>query len=190
MRIKDDQKTEAIYKATLALIQQMGFGGITMAKIAKEAGIATGTLYIYFKNKEELINSLYLHLKRKEASDLFENVNLNDPLKVLLKQVFVNALKGMISASAEMVFMEQYYRSPYIEKAVHTEAIQLLEPLFTIIERGKKEHLIKDINIELIMAYVVGGICEFAAVIQHKEVVLDDVNIDTMFAMLWDGIKS
>ncbi|MBK7429323.1 MAG: helix-turn-helix transcriptional regulator [Saprospiraceae bacterium] len=36
-----------------------GYTDLRMADVAKEAGMATGTLYIYFKNKEELINTLF-----------------------------------------------------------------------------------------------------------------------------------
>ncbi len=63
MRIKDLNKIDFIFKASLNLIFKDGIAGLTMAKIAQKAGIATGTLYIYFKNKEELVNELYKSVK-------------------------------------------------------------------------------------------------------------------------------
>lgn len=190
MRAKDEQKIDAIYNATLSLTQQMGFGGITMARIARDAGIATGTLYIYFKNKEELINSLYLHLKRKKARSFIADMDFDKPLKVVLKQMFTMMLKGAVSESAEMAFLEQYHRSPYIDEAVQTEAMQLFQPFFDIIERGQKEFLIKDVKMDLIMAYLSGSMHEFAALIQDHRMPLNENTFDLMFNMVWDGLKT
>ncbi len=50
MKPRDDNKIEQVYKATLRLVRAKGLAGITINEIAKEAKIATGTLYIYFKN--------------------------------------------------------------------------------------------------------------------------------------------
>ena len=62
MRVKDFSKIDIVFKATLRLIQTQGIAGITMSKIAKESTLATGTLYIYFKNKEKGIK-LFRFLK-------------------------------------------------------------------------------------------------------------------------------
>jgi len=190
MRAKDEQKIGAIYKATLSLTQQMGFGGITMARIAREAGIATGTLYIYFKNKEELINSLYLHLKRQKAKNFLMDMNFANPLKVVLKQMFTKMLIGAVNESAELAFLEQYHRSPFIDEAVQTEAMQLFQPFFDIIERGQKEFLIKDVKMDLILAYLSGIMHEFSALIQDNHMPLNDDTFDLMFNMVWDGLKT
>ncbi|EAY29011.1 TetR/AcrR family transcriptional regulator [Microscilla marina] len=116
MRVKDERKIEVIYEATLHLIQEVGIAGITVAKIAKEAKLATGTVYIYFKNKEELINQLYLHLKKQTTENLFVGFDPTEPIKVCMKKLFVNALKNKMASFKEGVFMEQYYHSPYISQ--------------------------------------------------------------------------
>ena len=59
MKPKDDKKLRAITRATFALVEQTGLSGLTMAAIAREAGLATGTLYVYFKSKEDLLTGLY-----------------------------------------------------------------------------------------------------------------------------------
>ena len=55
MKPRDENKILDIYRATLELVKETGLAGITMGQIAKEAGLATGTVYIYFNNKEDLI---------------------------------------------------------------------------------------------------------------------------------------
>eukprot|EP01030_Chromulinospumella_sphaerica_P026789 gene26789-27011_t len=55
MKPKDDEKQRAIAQATFDLVAQTGLSGLTMAEIARAAGIATSTLYVYYPSKDELI---------------------------------------------------------------------------------------------------------------------------------------
>jgi len=50
--------SQQIVFASLQAFLKFGFHNTSMAKIAKEMGIAKGTLYLYFKSKEELINKI------------------------------------------------------------------------------------------------------------------------------------
>ena len=75
MKLRDDKKTEQIFGAALGLVKEKGLAGITMCEIAKEAGLATGTLYIYFKNKEELINILFAECRKASVENYFHQYN-------------------------------------------------------------------------------------------------------------------
>ena len=46
MKPKDDEKQRAIAQATFELVAQTGLSGLTLADIARAAGIATSTLYV------------------------------------------------------------------------------------------------------------------------------------------------
>lgn len=53
-------KREAILRAALRLIARAGLHDAPMAAVAREAGVAAGTPYVYFASKEAMINALYL----------------------------------------------------------------------------------------------------------------------------------
>ncbi|WP_413737566.1 TetR/AcrR family transcriptional regulator [Sodalis sp. RH21] len=57
-----EEKRVAILNAAVDAVAEMGLSAPT-AKIAKNAGIGDGTLFVYFANKEELFNQLYLYIK-------------------------------------------------------------------------------------------------------------------------------
>src|SRR5208282_5539534 len=59
--LSEDKRT-AILEAATELVALLGVSAPT-AKIAKGAGVAGGTLFTYFANKDELLNRLYLELK-------------------------------------------------------------------------------------------------------------------------------
>jgi AcrR family transcriptional regulator len=59
---RSEDKRAAILKAATETVAMLGVSAPT-AKIAKGAGVAEGTLFTYFSNKDELLNQLYLELK-------------------------------------------------------------------------------------------------------------------------------
>jgi AcrR family transcriptional regulator len=80
-RIKSPEKRSAILQAAVREIAEVGLGAPT-AKIARRAGLAAGTLFTYFANKEELLNELYLELK----IEVYRRVNTNFPRRANLEQ--------------------------------------------------------------------------------------------------------
>lgn len=190
MRPKDENKILAIYAATLYLNEALGFAGMTMSKIAKEAGIATGTLYIYFKNKHELINSLYLHLKKQKAKNILNDLNLEQPYKVLFKKLFISSLANAISDFREYAFLEQYFRSPFIDESVKIEGMQPFEPIFQIVEQARKNMVIKDLETIYIFASMNGLLNEFTKLIKENQIKWNEHSQQVMFDVLWDSIKN
>ena len=52
-------KREAILRAAIKVFAQKGYFSSKVADIAKEAGIADGTVYLYFKSKDEILHSIF-----------------------------------------------------------------------------------------------------------------------------------
>ena len=80
-RLKSPEKRIAILDAAVHEIAEAGLGAPT-AKIAKRAGVAEGTLFTYFANKEELLNELYFELK----IEVYKRLNANFPHKGSLER--------------------------------------------------------------------------------------------------------
>ena len=70
--LSEDKRT-AILEAATEVVAMLGVSAPT-AKIAKSAGVAEGTLFTYFANKDELLNRLYLELKMdlRDAKSLID----------------------------------------------------------------------------------------------------------------------
>src|ERR1700741_198667 len=60
---RPEDKRAKLLDAALELFETRGFDGVAVPEIAKAAGVATGTLYLYFKDKAALVNALYRHWK-------------------------------------------------------------------------------------------------------------------------------
>ena len=65
-------KRDAILAAALRLITRFGLHNTPMSAVAREAGVAVGTVYLYFPSKEAMINALYLHVLEDRNSSLYD----------------------------------------------------------------------------------------------------------------------
>jgi len=189
MRVKDLSKIDLVFKSTLKLIRNHGIAGITMARIAKESNLATGTLYIYFKNKEELINALYHKLEKDASTRFLAGYNPDLPYKECLKRVWVNYLNHRINFHDESIFMEQYYYSSYITLAQKQLAEEMKQPVYKIINRGKEEGIVTTkIETEILFSAMIGFIRELADEHVENRLVMIKQRIDQAFELSWKMI--
>lgn len=70
MARRTGEKYFAILEAAVKTFARFGFHGTRVADIAREAGVADGTVYIYFRNKEDILTSLFQELMDRFVSDL------------------------------------------------------------------------------------------------------------------------
>jgi TetR/AcrR family fatty acid metabolism transcriptional regulator len=70
MRRKNSDKHQRILDAAIKVFAQKGFFQSKVAEIAREAGVADGTVYLYFKNKDDLLVSIF-EVKMREVISRF-----------------------------------------------------------------------------------------------------------------------
>jgi AcrR family transcriptional regulator len=121
-RAKSPKKRQAILDAAVQEIAESGLGAST-AKIAARAGIAAGSLFTYFPNKETLLNELYLQLK----SEVYDKVNVEFPQKASLRQrvwhVWVNYLDWAIDSPERRKVSVQLHVSDVLTRETRARSI-------------------------------------------------------------------
>ncbi len=80
----DELMKEAIFKATIAVLGAQGVKGMTMDRVAAEAGVAKGSLYRYFHSKRDLLEFAYAKVTAPIFQVLEDLVNQNEPAVVKL----------------------------------------------------------------------------------------------------------
>jgi AcrR family transcriptional regulator len=187
---RDDKKVEVIYKATLLLVKEYGLSGITMNMIAKEAKLATGTVYVYFTNKEELIINLFNICANNYAQSYFINVAPEADFKKNFKKIWMNIANHNIRFFDQMIFLEQCFHSPFISDEIRGIAKEKFKPWYNFIERGKKEKLIKDLDTVWLLIYVRGTIREMVKQSNYSSKKLSPAIMEKMFGLCWGGISN
>lgn len=190
MKPKDADKLKAIAKATFTLVEQTGLSGLTMAAIARQAGLATGTLYVYFKSKEELLVALYEQAKTAVAARLMEGDDPEAPFRSRFQRMWLNWLDNRLSHYAEMVFVEQYYNSPWFSDSSRELSARLIKDWTDVIESAKAQQILKDVPTVLLINSFAGSVRETANLLRSGALQRTEENLALAFGLCWDGIKA
>lgn len=192
MRTKDETKVQLILGTALKMIERVGLAGLKMSDLAKEAGVATGTVYIYFEDKNQLIRELYLYLMHYNTANLNQPISANEPLKIKIKKMARNYLDNNTNNPEHSAFLEQYFRSPYFyeDDAAHQAEELALQPIYSLLVEGQRQSLIKDADPELLVTLVCGMLNEVAKVSIYTQKPITNAEWELTFSVLWDGIRA
>ncbi|WHX51278.1 TetR/AcrR family transcriptional regulator [Paenibacillus woosongensis] len=87
MTSRKQEKFEMILDAAQKVIAENGFHGSQVSKIAKEAGVADGTIYLYFKKKEDILISLFEDRLGKLVDRFNSSIQETDTAEQALRKV-------------------------------------------------------------------------------------------------------
>lgn len=183
-----NQKRQDILKAARVLFMDKGFHNTKMEDIALAAGVGKGTLYEYFKNKQDIFDEGCIEYVDKMIEGLRTISSMDKGFKEKLLILFNEKLK-MESEIADMT-LDNILSSKNIisEKTVKTiiEKIgEVYRIIANIIDRGKEEGLvIKNVQSEILACMLVGTMNEYFRLRLFKrecEIKEDDVIFDLLF---------
>jgi len=187
---KDDEKLQSIARATFTLVEQTGLSGLTMAAIAREAGLATGTLYVYFKSKEELLVALYERAKTETAASLMQGDDPSAPFRTRFQRMWTNWLEHRLDSYAQVVFLEQYYNSPWFTEESRNLSARLFKDWVDLIETAKAQQILKDVPTPMLLNTLGGSVRETANMLRSGALARTDEHLAMAFGLCWDGIKA
>jgi AcrR family transcriptional regulator len=189
-RTKSNEKRIALLNATLHLVNNKGFHDAPMSKIAKMAGVSPATIYIYFENKQDLINKLYLETKASFSDYAFKDYSPNLPVKNGFELIWRNIAHFKIHQVDEAVFLSQCdYINTMIDEASRQEGLKNLQPLLDLWECGQKERIIKSISPYLLYAYTIYPIGFLMTMQKRNDFELTEDNLSEAFESAWNSIK-
>lgn len=81
MREKDQSKKAKIIQAVFEIVDRDGLAGLAFGKIAKWAGISSGTPYVYYRDKTDMLSQIYVAAKQQLESGLDEQLAQTDSTK-------------------------------------------------------------------------------------------------------------
>tara|TARA_R110000764_G_scaffold4063_2_gene16783 strand:- start:352 stop:936 length:585 start_codon:yes stop_codon:yes gene_type:complete len=187
---KSIDKRNALINATIDLVNNDGFHATPMSKIAKMACVSPATIYLYFENKQDLVNKTYIEVKSNYTAYAFatydESMSVEKGFEVIWKRIADFKLKE----SAHAMFLAQCDNTPMIDEESRQEGIKHLQPLLELWARGKKEGIIKPLSDYMLYAYSINPL-SFLMITQNRgSVKLDTKELDQAFEAAWSSIKA
>lgn len=162
---KDKPKYKQIIDAAVVVIAENGYHHAQVSKIAKQAGVADGTIYLYFKNKEDILISLFEEkmgqFVRSIRNKMVEKENTIEQLEVLIRSHFQMLAEDHHLAIVTQLELRQSNKDIRlkINKVLKEYLLLVDEVLHNGVETGL---LSQDLDIRLARQMVFGTIDEVA----------------------------
>lgn len=180
---------EAILKAALTLFAERGFHGTAVPLLAEHAGVATGSIYRHFENKEALANALYQHWRHAQLQAWFGDFPTGLSERAQFHELWRRMARFYQDNPLVFTWLEQHNHAAYLDDESRKATRMVLKPTTMFLEVAAQKQLVKDLPPKLLVALADGvflGMLRFAAA-QHFKLT-DDV-LDAAEQCAWEAIR-
>jgi AcrR family transcriptional regulator len=185
-----DNKRQIILKTALELFANHGFYATPTSLIAARAGVANGTLFYYFKTKEELINILYLETKDAFFENITKEYNPSGDIKKRIYNIWINTLSWAIQNPNDFKFLQQFSNSPFINQLTYEQISHHYKFIEDQFEEGIIRKLIKNMPVSLLLQISLFQIYGFILYLyENPSNRSNEAIMEMAFTSFWDSIK-
>ena len=165
VRVTGGDKREAILRAATSVFAHNGYFNSKVADIAREAGVADGTVYLYFKSKEEILHSIFdrsvddaLAAARKQIE------SISDPREKLRRIALLHLERLGADRDLAVVFQVELRGSTkFMEEFSAAGFAEYLTLIRSSFEEGQRAGMFRaDLNANVVAKILFGALDEMA----------------------------
>jgi len=138
-----EQRRAAILEAAREELKQNGYSGMTIENIAKRAELAKGTIYLYFKDKEDITNTMLIEANREIleiVSTSAKQAKTGRDQLVYAARKFLRFRQNNVDIFFYTMLMERFAEfRPERKAAIYDSFSQYREFFLSVLEKGKKD---------------------------------------------------
>ena len=162
MRKREGNKEQAILDAAVKVFAQHGYHRSKISSIADQAGIATGSIYLYYKNKESILLKIFDQLWTELTDGLRKTVKRSDIEPSQKLDLVIDKLFDLFVANpalASVFVNEQHHLIKDKRGNIAKQNDDFLDLAEEIIREGvRKNKFNPDIDIKLFRHFITGGL--------------------------------
>jgi AcrR family transcriptional regulator len=185
-----EEKRKRIMDVAFRLFSDKGFHGTTPAKIAKESKIATGTLFNYFKTKEELINELYLQVNVDLHEYIADKVDLSLESETVIRDIWLAIIQWEVEYKERFLFHVQYSSSPFIRYCKDDIPTEYSFFFSDVLDNFINEGLVKKQDSKLFKMYFEYSARAMSMYFINNNLPFNLEISQNQFDIFWNGLKA
>jgi len=165
MALRRPDKRRRILRAATKVFARNGFYHSKVSEIARESDVADGTIYLYFKNKEDLLISIFEESMDQILTLVREEIGKHqDALSKLRRFVHLHmTLMEKNPRLAEVIQVELRQSSKFMKEYKNVKFLEYLQFIAEVIEQGQREGLIhKEVSPAIFKRMLFGALDELA----------------------------
>ncbi|MBE0569111.1 MAG: TetR/AcrR family transcriptional regulator [Deltaproteobacteria bacterium] len=185
-------KRNRILQAAIEVFSRKGFFNSKVSEIARASGVADGTIYLYFKNKDDLLISLFEEKMGEVVTEVRERIQAGNNALEKMK-IFIDNHMGLLECEAgliEVLQVELRQSSKFLKDYVPVKFFEYLDVLSGILEEGMREGVFRpDLNVSVARRVVFGAMDELSRtfILSKRQKFHPSVTAAEVFQMLSEG---
>ena len=184
-----EHNKKKILNTALILFARQGFRDTSTAQIARDAGVANGTLFHYFATKADLIDAVFLICSINVDKYYRKNVDRNKPLRDNFLQLHKNWLAFALDQPEQYMIINQYLSSNICSKLEKQEIFR--EYIERIIKPGLQLGIFRDASVELILDIS----CQVLHIVilhfmDNPHLAADPEYVEQTMKFIWDSVRA
>ncbi len=190
-----DKRKDQIINAAEDVFTQKGFNEARMDDIAEKTGLSKGTLYLYFKSKDDLIIAILDRMFQREFRQL-ENLDQDTTSATEAIWKITDLLTKEILSLLRLIpivyqFLALAFRNKYVQKALNIYINRYLDILIPIVQRGIDSGEFRQVDASEV-AIAVGAIMEGTLLlwVYDKSLVEPEYHIHSSMKLLLEGVRA
>jgi TetR/AcrR family fatty acid metabolism transcriptional regulator len=158
-------KRAAIIRAAIRVFAHNGYFNSKVADIAREAGVADGTVYLYFKSKEEILHSIFDRSVEEAVADARKQLDaISDPPEKLRQIARLHLERLGADRDLAVVFQVELRGSTkFMEEFSAAGFAEYLALIRSTFEEGQRAGVFRaDLNAKIVAKILFGALDEMA----------------------------
>ena len=159
------EKRDRILRAAVKIFSRKGFFNSKVSEIARAAEVADGTIYLYFRNKDDLLISLFEEKMGEVVADVRRRTaaggNAIEKLRIFIENHM--DLLERESGLVEVIQVELRQSTKFLKDYTPVKFFEYLEVISDILEEGRKEGIFRpDLNVSIARRAIFGALDELS----------------------------
>jgi TetR/AcrR family fatty acid metabolism transcriptional regulator len=159
------EKRDRILRAAVKIFSRKGFFNSKVSEIARAAEVADGTIYLYFRNKDDLLISLFEEKMGEVVADVRRRTAAGGNALEKLR-IFIENHMDLLEREAglvEVLQVELRQSTKFLKDYTPVKFFEYLEIISDILEEGKREGVLRpDLNISIARRAIFGALDELS----------------------------
>jgi AcrR family transcriptional regulator len=190
VRKPSPEKREQFLRSALKLFVAHGVQNTSTAAIAKDAGTAAGTLFLYFPTKQDLIDEVVMEIVKAQSKSIKAALEPTLSSKEYFHLIWQGTIRWFLAHMQAYEYIQQVRDTGMISDEVVQESNQYFDYYYTAIRKGLAEPAIKPYPIELVGEMLYRAIVAIMNLVKAQpDTSQHEGYIRAGFEIFWNGIK-
>ena len=181
-------KKQRILLTMLELVVKQGIHATPMSQVARESKVATGTIYHYFKDKEDVLCEIYKMIRKDFGSILIRKDENKSPEEIF-KKYWKDLYQYYINSPLAFYFYEHIAKPPIIPLILIEETKTYFRKHADFFWHGVEKGYLKDMHVSLLVQLAYSNIVASVNLKLNGVLPMTDEQIDEAANASWDAVR-